>query len=375
MSRAPAPETAPTSAQPRHLRLGLQAEPQLHDLAARVADRFPEDLARRFSDIEWRVEVAQGEPKNPHARIAELVRAARQAMLDRGWDLVICLTDIPLRSDGRPLTAHASATDGVALISVPALGAIDVESKLRDTALDVVAALVGEGAGEHGDGDRATRIRDRLRELASPLGTARVEDDDTIRFSGAVIRGNLRLLVGMVRANRPWRVAARLSKALVAAIGTAAYVLASTGFWTLADHMTWPRQLGLCAAALAIASVAMIWAHGLWERSSNPHTRERVVLFNAVTTLTIAIGVLTLYLGLLAFSMIGAFSLIPPGAFEAQTGRDPAAADYLNLAWLGASLATLAGALGSLIDGDLAVREAAYGYRPSATHARDDAAS
>lgn len=51
------------------------------------------------------------------------------------------------------------------------------------------------------------------------------------------------------------------------------------------------------------------------------------MLFNAVTTLTIAIGVLTLYLGLLAFSMIGAFSLIPQGALEGELGRNPSAGD------------------------------------------------
>jgi len=105
---------------------------------------------------------------------------------------------------------------------------------------------------------------------------------------------------------------------MVAALGTAAYVLASTGFWTLAGHMTWPRLLGL-----------------------------------------------TLYLGLLAFSMIGAFSLIPQGALEGELGRNPSAGDCLQLAWLAASLATLAGALSSLIESDLAVREAAYGHRPS----------
>ena len=96
-----------------------------------------------------------------------------------------------------------------------------------------------------------------------------------------MVRGNLQLLLGMVRANHPWRFAARLSRAVVAALGTAAYVLASTGFWTLASHMTWLRLLALMATALLITTTAMIVAHGLWERSTTPQTRERVVLFNA----------------------------------------------------------------------------------------------
>lgn len=343
----------------RTLRVGLHAEPQLRNLAERIVDDLREELERRFPEIEWRVELGEGRPKNPQARIAELVQDARQLLLDNRWDLVICLTDIPLRSDDhRPLTAIASATDGVGLISVPALGAIALEDRVREAVLDLVAALVGWN-----DEDRES-VRNRLQELASPIGTAQVRDDNTIRFSTAVIRGNLRLLIGMVRANHPWRVTVKLSRALVAALGTAAYVLASSGFWMLASYMTWPRLLGLALAALVTTSVALIAAHNLWEHSANPHTRERVVLFNAVTTLTIAIGVLTLYLALLAFSVVGAFSLVPQGALNAQVHR-AAAGDYLRLAWLATSLATLAGALGSLIESDLAVREAAYGYRPS----------
>lgn len=62
-------------------------------------------------------------------------------------------------------------------------------------------------------------------------------------------------------------VAVKLSRAMVAALGTAAYVLASTGFWTLAGHMTWPRLLGRSIAALVVTSVALIASHDLWEHS------------------------------------------------------------------------------------------------------------
>jgi uncharacterized membrane protein len=348
----------------RTLRVGIHAESQLRTLAERIVDDLREELERRFEGIEWRVELGDGEPKNPQAKIAELVQDARRLLLDNHWDLVICLTDIPLRSDDhRPLTAVASATDGVGLISVPALGAIALEDRVREAALDLIAALVGWSE------DRES-VRDRLHELASPIGTAQVRDDNTIRFSTAVIRGNLRLLLGMVRANHPWRVTVKLSRALVAALGTAAYVLASTGFWTLASYMTWPRLLVLALAALLTTTVALIAAHDLWERSADPQTRERVVLFNAVTVLTIAIGVLTLYLALLAFSVVGAFSLVPQGALKSQINR-AAVGDYLRLAWMATSLATLAGALGSLVESDLAVREAAYGYRPSQATGED----
>jgi hypothetical protein len=355
------------------LRVGLQAEPQLRDLAERIADDLRGDLERRFPDIAWRVELGEADLRNPHGKIAEFVQDARRMLLDNGWDLTICLTDLPLRSDDhRPLTAVVSATDGVALISVPALGVIELPRRVREAALDVIAALVGVSSED--EAERPDRVRDRLQELASPLGTVQVRGDNTIRVASAVIRGNLRLLVGMVRANHPWRVTLKLSRALVAALGTAAYVLASTGFWTLAAHMTWSRLLGLAFAALVVTSVALIAAHGLWERSTNPETRERVVLFNAATTLTIWIGVLTLYLALLAISVIGAFSLIPSGALEAQIGR-ATTAEYLRLAWLATSLATLAGALGSLVESDLAVRDAAYGYRPTHDTADDDGAA
>jgi hypothetical protein len=88
------------------------------------------------------------------------------------------------------------------------------------------------------------------------------------------------------------------------------------------------------------------------------------MLFNIVTTITIAIGVLSLYLALFAAAALCAFGLIPSDVLAGEVGHSADPSDYLHLAWFGASIATLAGALGSMTESDLTVREAAYRYTP-----------
>ncbi len=172
--------------------VGLEAEPEYLELAEEIAENLPEELGERFEDFEWRVEVREIPPKDPAANSTDFVLAARELMLAEDWDLAVCLTALPLRAHGRPVTAHVSPSHGVGLISVPAFGALGVEDRVREAVLDLVSGLVGV-RGEAEDGDRE-RIRDRLQELAAPLGEAQVRDDGRIRFTTAVIRGNLRLL-------------------------------------------------------------------------------------------------------------------------------------------------------------------------------------
>ena len=333
------------------------------ELADQIAADLPGQLDDRVGDVNWQVRVADAERADTIPSTEALKPSVRRRMQDEGWDLAVALTDLPLRANRRPVTAHASAMYRVGLLSVPALGARSVPRRAKQTVLNLVEGLLGEEAGRRQRrrrSGRAVRMRQRLDELRSPLGSSRAEEDGTIAFAGATLRGNLRLLVGMIRANQPARVIARLSRALAVSLGTAAYAMTSSGIWMLSHGMGWPRLALLGAASIITLCVVLVLAHGLWERASGQGDREAVVLFNLTTSATLGLAVLTLYAGLLALSVVGGAVLIPPTVYHGSVGHAPAVADYLKLGWLAATIATAASALGSLIESDEAVREAAY---------------
>jgi uncharacterized membrane protein len=352
--------------------VGLLAAPGVvHELAQQLARELPWRLRRRFPGIAWQVSVAVEPTAAASDDDVDLVEIAHRRMLAEGWKLAVCLTDFPIHVGSRPVTAYASPTHGVGLVSVPALGAVNLDERVRRAVLRLIEGLLGEsvdGWSPADDAQRYARMRHRLHELASPLGRPEVQEGRSVRFVTAATRGNLRLLVGMIHANRPWALIAGLSRALVGALGLDIFGVASPGVWLLADGQTWWRLLILGLGSVAITCLSLIAAHGLWERSYSPkpEARERVVLFNLATALTVAIGVLTLFLALFAINVAAAGLLISSRILGRQLGHTVGVGDYLALAWLVSSLATLGGALGAALENDRAVREAAYGYRPDA---------
>jgi chromate transport protein ChrA len=227
-------------------------------------------------------------------------------------------------------------------------------------------------------GSRAHRLVERrLTELISPIrriAPTNEEDDEVdVRFVSPKVRGHLRLLAGMVLANRPWRLFTTMKGTLAAAFATAAYALVMPIIWQMADSLSWVRLLALMVLAVVAMVVWIIVAHHLWERpAAQEEAREQAALYNASTALTLSVAVLFSYAVLFVLVLLAAGFFLESGFLQSNLGHPVGLADYVRLAWMATSLATVAGALGSGLEDEETVREATYGYRQQRRNAPNE---
>jgi hypothetical protein len=263
------------------------------------------------------------------------------------------------------VVAHASASHGVALISVPALGPLRQRHRVADAAVQMVGRLLG---ARDGTDDRV--LGRRVEELGGDM-----PGSGSVWFAARVLAGNVRLVLGMVAANQPWRLTLGLSRALVVSLATVALALVTTDLWLISDSLGLWRSAVLTVLAIVIPVITLVVTADLWERSSEPRAREQVLLFNLTTVLTLAIGILTLYVALAALTALGAILVVPSSVLSRVVGHPVAVDDYVRLAWVVTSFGALAGALGAGLESDEAVRAAAYRSWPDERTERDARAS
>ena len=149
--------------------------------------------------------------------------------------------------------------------------------------------------------------------------------EDGVGFAARVVSGNIWLLLGMLRANRPWRLALRLMRALVAAFAAGVFALVTSDIWRLAYYLGPVRLTVIALGSVAAITVTIVVTTGLC--SPHPAAREQVILFNIVTTATVGIGVVVLYVALFIIMLASALLLVPGDLLSIQLGYHAGAAD------------------------------------------------
>lgn len=323
------------------IRVGLVADPAL-----------PTEVARRMTDLVppvgaeadgWVIELVS-EPFTLGSEDVDIALARLRAHADQSaWDLVIGVTELPLRDDdGRYLLAAIDPQRQSAVLSLPALGGFRVQ----------------------------TRARQAVRGLVSDMSEPTSPEERRLPLPGLSARG--RVLLGMVLANRPWLLASGLKSALVAALATGAVATVDSTVWLLADSLSGWRLAVATIASIAIVVAWIVIDGQLWDRpdDASAQARERSRLYNTSTLLTLAIGVGIGYLALYVVNLAWALFVLDPTLMGDSLGTSRGYGDLLVLTWFVASAATLGGALGTGLESDEAIRAAAYSKREEDRRAR-----
>ena len=316
------------------MHIGLMADPAKPTEIARTI-RHLDPPGDRHPDA-WDIDVVS-EPftvgcEDVDTALARLTDQARE----RHWDLVVGLTELPLRDDdGRYLVAETDPKQRTAVLSLPALGGLRMHS----------------------------RTRHAVRELVSGLADPTSQDDNRVPLPRR--SGRWRLLLGMVLANRPWMLVPGLKSALVAALTTGAVATINSTVWLLAGSLSWWRLVVATIASIALVVAWLVIDGELWDRpdDNSAEARERSRLYNTSTLVTLTVGVVICYVALYVLNLLWALFVLDPAVMGSSVRVSLGYGDLFVLAWFVASAATVGGALGSGLESDEAIRAAAYSKR------------
>lgn len=361
-------------------------------LGADLVEELPEMLDYYITDdYEWDVHYYEDILTGGTNDSKEVIEAVCDKKENEEWDFAIALTDLPLFKDKRPVVAEALKDKSAALISLPGFGFTTMKKRVQESILQLMNEMY-YGTSDEGrqasaahmesqdkqkfdalrNKDSRKLIGSRIFERISPLirETPQEEEEGVdVRYTvKSKPGGYLRIISGMVFANEPWKMFPAFSKIIVIAFTTGSYALVFSTVWQLSMNFSVPRATLLTFFSILALTLWIIMAHQLWEKKGEENRTFLRKIYNVTTFFTLLMTVLMYYIILFGMFSIWTILLMPMAQVEAYTSASPGIGIYFYTSWIGASISTIIGALGSSFEDEEVVLDSTYGYRQRQRH-------
>lgn len=274
----------------------------------------------------------------------------------RRGELLVVVTEIPRKLGGRAVMAEIHYSEGLVIVSLPALGSWNLFKLLSQAIYESLEVLTDPDLD---DSDEPDVTFGRVR----PLETSQPTQRAYYIISSWWRPGHLRLVVGMIRTNEPLRAVTKLSGVLAAATATGAFGVFYSSIWQMAEFLPGWRLGLITLIAISSMVIWLIASNGLWERSKKVNSVSEAAIYNSATVLTLFFAVALLYLALFIGIFLMAVGVIQTDFMATKLVNDVSLGNYIDIAWLSASMGTVAGALGSNFDDEEIIRTVIHGSR------------
>lgn len=369
------------------LSVGLVTPPGYPEkLSEQLSGELPELLRYYVRDeCDWHVDSTVDPLTGVTEEPEEVLEAGYNRKENEGWDYIVCLTDLPFFDGKKPILAQASTDKKVAIISLPGLGSTPMVKRIRQSILQLVNEMY-YGSPEEDREKAQQRIQaksdqknEKLKdkgskqlfkkgsfERFSPIKRVTKEGDSSIDVQYVVksrISGALRILTGMVRANRPWAIFPAFKKVIIFAFATGSYALVFPTLWQLSDSYALWRMFMLMIVSSLLMVGWIVLAHNLWEKPRQDRAKYLRKLYNVATILTLLVTIGIYYIILFFMFGLAVLAFIPMGLLESQLSGPVGYDNYFYITWTATSISIIIGALGSALEDEEVVLSSTYGYR------------
>src|SRR5690625_46447 len=333
--------------------------------AGKLDRRLPSILKSRIdASIEWELRISTRTMPLTEENVVSLTHDLAAVKSQEDWDIAVYVTALPRFAQGRVVIADVNVAQGLAIISMPALG-FGVSRRLSKVALHLVGKIYAADADVDTRAD-AGRGR-RLKGMTGPVelaGRSHSEIDTYIALRR--VQGWLRLIAGMVFSNRPWRLVWDLKSAIAAGAAAGTFGIFYSSIAQLSDDMGHVRLAMVTLAVIVVTTIWLVAYNRLWETPAGPFSRRRFTIYNTSSIATVTISIVCMYAVLVLVLLAGSAIVIPPAFLSNQLGHSVGFMAYVDLTWLSASMGMVAGALGASFDSTDAIRAALYSQREAA---------
>jgi len=344
------------------IKIGLIVAPDMPEkLTYKCLDALQQQLKKLLPDIDCVFDIETDSVTGSAEYVHECIDYAYRLKNEKKWDFSICITDLPSFSNSKAVLADVSTDNQTALISIPPLGVYRLKHKFVHALSDIVYYLYN------------VSINDATELTFNHLAVGNIKQVDPKDHNStneryilnSTIIGSIKTVLGMTYANQPWKAIGAFKKIISLGFATGTYVSIFPTPWKLSIDFSILRFIILMFIAVIGMVAWLIYSHHFWEKPSTKSQRKYRYVYNLTTLMTLISLTVFNYIILFLFLFISVMLFVPDELFQlwGQADGDTSFSNYLRLTWFITSVGLLAGALGSVLEGDEKMKELTYSSR------------